>query len=118
LVAATGGFSTTSGMPVNDYDLLRDYLKKQTLAELVLSFEQIEEIIDAALPRAAHPAGEDAAARSLPRGRLYRDQTGGWQEREVQEDAAAASAARSRRVLGRGLVGSYPRRPAEATGSV
>jgi hypothetical protein len=41
---------------VNDYDALRDYLKKQTLAELVLSFEQIEEIIDAALPRAAHRA--------------------------------------------------------------
>jgi len=38
---------------VTDYDLLRDYLKRQTLAELVLSFDQIEEIIDAALPRAA-----------------------------------------------------------------
>jgi hypothetical protein len=41
---------------VNDYDPLRDYLKKQTLAEFVLSFEQIEEIIDAALPRAAQRA--------------------------------------------------------------
>jgi hypothetical protein len=41
---------------VNDYDLLRDYLKKQKLPELVLSFEQIEEILDAALPRAAHRA--------------------------------------------------------------
>ena len=38
---------------MNDYDLLRDYLKKQKLAEFVLSFDQIEEIIDAALPRAA-----------------------------------------------------------------
>jgi len=38
------------------YDRLRDYLKKQKLPELVLSFEQIEEIIDAALPRAAHRA--------------------------------------------------------------
>jgi hypothetical protein len=44
------------GPPVNDYDPLRDYLKKQTLAEFVLSFEQIEEIIDAALPRAAQRA--------------------------------------------------------------
>jgi hypothetical protein len=26
---------------VNDYDLLRDYLKKQKLPEFVLSFEQI-----------------------------------------------------------------------------
>jgi hypothetical protein len=44
------------GFAVNDYDLLRDYLKKQRLPELVLSFEQIETIIDAALPRAAHRA--------------------------------------------------------------
>ena len=41
---------------MNDYDALRDYLKQQTLAEFVLSFDQIEEIIDAALPRAAHRA--------------------------------------------------------------
>ena len=41
---------------MNDYDALRDYLKTQKLPELILSFEQIEEIIDAALPRAAHRA--------------------------------------------------------------
>jgi hypothetical protein len=41
---------------VSDYDRLRDYLKKQTLSEFVLSFEQVEAIIDAALPRAAHRA--------------------------------------------------------------
>ena len=41
---------------MNDYDALRDYLKKQTVPELILSFDQIEEIIDAALPRAAHRA--------------------------------------------------------------
>src|SRR5258705_3627195 len=46
----------STGTRVNDYDLLRDYLKKQKLPEFVLSFEQIEEIIDAALPRAAHRA--------------------------------------------------------------
>jgi hypothetical protein len=39
-----------------DYDALRDYLKKQTLPEFVLSFARIEEIIDASLPRAAHRA--------------------------------------------------------------
>ena len=39
-----------------DYAALRDYLKRQTLPEFVLSFDQIEEIIDAALPRAAHRA--------------------------------------------------------------
>mgnify|MGYP000969138674 CR=1 FL=1 len=41
---------------MNDYHALRNFLKKQTLAEFVLTFEQIEEIIDAALPRAAHRA--------------------------------------------------------------
>src|ERR1700730_5212328 len=41
---------------VNDYTALRDYLKRQKLAEFALSFEQIEEIIDAALPRAAQRA--------------------------------------------------------------
>ena len=41
---------------MNVYDPLRDYLKAQTRSELVLSFEEIEEIIDAALPRAAHRA--------------------------------------------------------------
>jgi len=41
---------------VNDYQRLREYLKKQKLPEFVLSFEQIEEIIDAPLPRAAQRA--------------------------------------------------------------
>lgn len=41
---------------MNDYDALRDYLKKQTSSEFVLSFEEIEELIGAALPRAAHRA--------------------------------------------------------------
>jgi hypothetical protein len=43
---------------VNDYDCLRDYLMKQKpqQQELVLSFEQIEEIIGDALPRAAQRA--------------------------------------------------------------
>ena len=41
---------------MNDYAALRDYLKKQTLPEFVLSFDQIEQILDAALPRAAHRA--------------------------------------------------------------
>ena len=39
-----------------DYDRLRDYLKQQKLPEFVLSFAQIEDIIDAALPRASHRA--------------------------------------------------------------
>jgi len=41
---------------VNDYAALRDYLKKQRLKEFVLSFAEIEGIIDAPLPRAAQRA--------------------------------------------------------------
>ena len=41
---------------MNDYDALRDYLKKQSLPEFALSFEKIEEIIGGALPRAAQRA--------------------------------------------------------------
>ena len=41
---------------MNDYDALRDYLLRQKQMEFVLSFEQIEEIIGAALPRAANRA--------------------------------------------------------------
>ena len=41
---------------MNDYHRLRDYLRQQRLPEFVLSVEQIEEIIDAALPRASHRA--------------------------------------------------------------
>lgn len=39
-----------------DYGPLRHYLRKQTLPEFVLSFDEIERILDAALPRAAHRA--------------------------------------------------------------
>jgi hypothetical protein len=41
---------------VNDYDALREYLLRQKQMEFVLTFEQIEEIIGAALPRAANRA--------------------------------------------------------------
>jgi hypothetical protein len=41
---------------MTQYDALRDYLKRQKQTEFVLSFEQIEEIIDASLPRAAQRA--------------------------------------------------------------
>src|ERR1700744_5291789 len=54
--SAIGAQQVQLDTEVNDYDALRDYLTKQTKAEFVLSFEQIEEIIDAALPRAAQRA--------------------------------------------------------------
>jgi hypothetical protein len=50
------GMTEKMGTAVNDYSALRDYLKRQKLPEFTLSFVEIEEIIDAALPRAAHRA--------------------------------------------------------------
>ena len=41
---------------MNDYEALRDYLARQTLNELTLGFEEIEEIVGHALPRASHRA--------------------------------------------------------------
>ena len=48
---------------MNKYDPLRDYLKRQARHELVLSFEQIEELLGFPLPRSAQRAewwGEDS----------------------------------------------------------
>ena len=39
-----------------DYDALRDYLKRQTRPELMLSLDEIEELIGDSLPRAAQRA--------------------------------------------------------------
>ena len=41
---------------MTQYDALRDYLKQHKQTEFVLTFDEIEEIIDAALPRAAQRA--------------------------------------------------------------
>ena len=41
---------------MTQYDALRDYLRKQKLPELTLSFDAIEEIIGSSLPRAAQRA--------------------------------------------------------------
>ncbi len=40
----------------NDYTLLRDYLSAEKRADFTLSFDEIEDILDDALPRAAHRA--------------------------------------------------------------
>jgi len=50
------GYRDQPEVIVINYDALREYLKAHKQAELVLSFEQIEEIIDAPLPRAAQRA--------------------------------------------------------------
>ena len=49
---------------MNDYDALRDYLMRQKQTEFVLSYEQIEEIIGAALTRAANRASWWDTSRS------------------------------------------------------
>jgi hypothetical protein len=49
---------------VTDYDALREYLMRHKQAEFVLSFEEIEEIIGAALPRAANRASWWDTSRS------------------------------------------------------
>jgi hypothetical protein len=48
----------------NDYTPLRDYLKAERRADFVLTFEEIEEIIDGALPRAAQRASWWDTARA------------------------------------------------------
>lgn len=49
---------------MNDYDPLRDYLRKQIRDEFVLSFEEIEEMIGFPLPRAAQRASWWETGRS------------------------------------------------------
>lgn len=51
-------------MNVPDYDRLRDYLLHQTVPEFILSFAQIEAIIDDALPRASQRASWWETTRS------------------------------------------------------
>ncbi len=41
---------------MSDYDPLREYLSQQTAIELVLTFDQIEDILGFALPRASQRA--------------------------------------------------------------
>lgn len=48
----------------NDYTRLRDHLKAQTVTEFVLSLDEIETIIDDALPRAAQRASWWDTARA------------------------------------------------------
>ena len=56
-----------------DYSALRDYLEKQRSDEVVLTFEQIEEIIGFALPRAAQRASWWEKERNPENARPQRD---------------------------------------------
>lgn len=58
---------------MGDYDPLRDYLSRQTLPELVLSFETIEELLGFALPRASQRASWWEKERNPENARPQRD---------------------------------------------
>lgn len=58
---------------MDDYDPLREYLSQQTQTELVLTFEQIEEILGFALPRASQRASWWEKERNPENARPQRD---------------------------------------------
>ncbi len=58
---------------LGDYDPLREYLSRQTLPELVLSFETIEELLGFALPRASQRASWWEKERNPENARPQRD---------------------------------------------
>jgi len=58
---------------LTEYDALRDYLLKQKADEFTMTFEQIEEIIGDALPRAAQRASWWETERSPQEKRPQRE---------------------------------------------
>lgn len=58
---------------MGDYDPLRDYLSRQTMIELVLTFETLEEILGFALPRASQRASWWEKERNPENARPQRD---------------------------------------------
>jgi len=61
------------GRWVSDYDPLREYLSQQTAIELVLTFDQIEDILGFALPRASQRASWWEKERNPENARPQRD---------------------------------------------
>lgn len=61
------------GCLVSDYDPLREYLSQQTAIELVLTFDQIEDILGFALPRASQRATWWEKERNPENARPQRD---------------------------------------------
>ena len=58
---------------MDDFDPLRDYLAQQTKVELVLTFEEIEDILGFALPRASQRASWWEKERNPENARPQRD---------------------------------------------
>lgn len=69
----TTWFTTQRSPGLGDYDPLREYLSRQTQAELVLSFEMIEELLGFALPRASQRASWWEKERNPENARPQRD---------------------------------------------
>ncbi|MGY4412585.1 hypothetical protein ACVWW4_004321 [Bradyrhizobium sp. LB7.1] len=88
---------------MNDYDALRDYLMRHKQAEFVLTYEQIEEIIGAALPRAANRASWWDSLRSpdlkMPQREAHASPRASWQ---CECRMARACGSRSGRATGGG----------------
>jgi hypothetical protein len=72
---------------VSKYDPLRDYLKKQTRDDFVLTFEEIEDILGFALPRSAQRAEwwDEAPSPQHPREQADAIRDGGYDSRRVPE---------------------------------
>lgn len=64
---------TTRSSGLDDFDSLREYLSQQTKVELVLTFEEIEEILGFALPRASQRASWWEKERNPENARPQRD---------------------------------------------
>lgn len=72
---------------MSDYDPLREYLSQQAAIELVLTFEQIEDILGFALPRAAQRATWWEKERSPENARPHRDaiRDGGYEATRLSD---------------------------------
>ena len=58
---------------MGDFDPLREHLSRQTVVELILSFEEIEDILGFALPRASQRASWWEKERNPENARPQRD---------------------------------------------
>jgi hypothetical protein len=66
-------FTTQWSAGLSDYDPLREHLSHQTKVEFVLSFEEIEDILGFALPRASQRASWWEKERNPENARPQRD---------------------------------------------
>lgn len=73
---------------MDSYDPLRDYLLKQSMTEFSLDFDQIEEILGFALPRASQRASWWEKERNPENARPQRDaiRDGGYEATRLPND--------------------------------